>query len=1227
MRRWSIRTLGRGVLNGLRAAGRWVRNDARLTREHLRWLAPGNIYYRRKHAWRPLWSSFTLRRFIYAVLGLFAVTFWVLGIISFFKGRPWGPVLPWASDHCKTSGFGCNVVTQFIFTWAALFVGYWVFVAWRYRRVRRTYVSFAKERANELVETAGSIVGPVVGRDDLCDILQEDLRNPDSRQPHVLVGGLGIGKTAVLVQLTKLLAERGAVPVPIRLRDAKGKIDFLEMARRRFVDVLGFRLRSSAEAERVWHELRADDRVVVLADGLEEAFADDPTYDRDHRVRISINEAAEQRFPLIIASRPHEALRALNAAKIHLEPLSEEVALRYMEGSELHLDDPRLYWVIETAEVTETPLYLRIARELHAEGLLEYAYFDTRGADRVPLRTRLMKGWLDALVEGELEDTADIPLTEDQRKATVAHLEALACMGLRFDTQQLDLSKHWPLGESVAIAQQELIRAERALIEAEKQARKLRLEADRRLTRILEVREDTPRERDATVKAARAVTQAADAADDKVEAVRGVRDEARANVDTAIDNAAGDGGDGPPTEKGTDTRIAARLQFAVLEKLETLNANDSPTTEVLDMQAAASRGIQLRLVDHSANGVRFPHSIMQAFLGSRVFDSAFSVGVGNPYLRHGLIDPGREFLLALVMYARGRDPDDDPEQVVLREILLSLWNAAKGVQNDETRREVKLPPTKLLDVITTALEVALAIELAILHDGAVRREGPRIGNMADTLVDRWHEVQARDDAALSTKLNAIARLGDAARLLADEPDYDHEGNRGGLYECLYWISRQEDLYPVRLAAAQQVGRGGDAAWTEIRDAFDTTPPELPREDKWGKVLAYQGTEGRQRMAPGETTRTNTAPEEQPPPPHVEFDPATERRYALQGWLLPMLVRSIENKDKEAKLLDEASSQLAAWVTLAPSLPLTLEAALAQGFKHAANRRPRHSHEQVEARTRLQHHATTLIHRARFWYSRMSLLHSLCLLEIARVELPGHEAVDSHHEPLALVERWMRRASAAHVEAAQQDQQRQERPTPKEDHPFVRQAADMVLAALRTGRPERYIWIDESGVVSKIGSRSKRLRPHGKRTSWIPPSAGWIALDRRAKQLVADVQILLNLAERGDIAESREKRLWQTNQDKLPKCLSRERCDHLMPSQTVGMADIPDPGDECARRCPVELCPYPPRGDQPYRVELSEAFCRHQAALVRGIHRRATWQETSARELRRFWQQMEERSRK
>jgi hypothetical protein len=67
-----------------------------------------------------------------------------------------------------------------------------------------------------------------------------------------------------------------------------------------------------------------------------------------------------------------------------------------------------------------------------------------------------------------------------------------------------------------------------------------------------------------------------------------------------------------------------------------------------------------------------------------------------------------------------------------------------------------------------------------------------------------------------------------------------------------------------------------------------------------------------------------------------------------------------------------------------------------------------------------------------------------------------------------------------------------------------------------------------------------------------------------------------------------------------------------------------PGSHCTPGCLFELCPYPPKGEKSYRVELSEAFCRRQQALVsRSAVRRKTapWQEALPGDLRRFWGQM------
>ena len=55
-------------------------------------------------------------------------------------------------------------------------------------------------------------------------------------------------------------------------------------------------------------------------------------------------------------------------------------------------------------------------------------------------------------------------------------------------------------------------------------------------------------------------------------------------------------------------------------------------------------------------------------------------------------------------------------------------------------------------------------------------------------------------------------------------------------------------------------------------------------------------------------------------------------------------------------------------------------------------------------------------------------------------------------------------------------------------------------------------------------------------------------------------------------------------------------------------------------CRFGLCPYPPKGLQPYRSELNEAFCRGQQTLLSGwlTGLTAPWQ-TMPRHPGKWWQ--------
>jgi len=187
---------------------------------------------------------------------------------------------------------------------------------------------------------------------------------------------------------------------------------------------------------------------------------------------------------------------------------------------------------------------------------------------------------------------------------------------------------------------------------------------------------------------------------------------------------------------------------------------------------------------------------------------------------------------------------------------------------------------------------------------------------------------------------------------------------------------------------------------------------------------------------------------------------------------------------------------------------------------------------------------------------------------------------------------------------------------------VAEAWRLSVRALETGLPERYIWIDESGVVSRVGSSPARPGSRRKHNLWIPPSTGWTALNTRAQQLLADALLLLNLAERGG-PRDRDQRLQRTNRTYLPPCLAEDRSP-LDPHRPLGAAGGAAPGYNCKAGCEFSLCPYPSKGAQYHRQELNEAFCRRQQRLLTPWlfgARTAPWQEMSAAQLRRFWKEL------
>jgi len=1095
--------------------------------------------------WRRRQSRVTILEISSYIGALLLAVVVVWSIVAMFTGPG---ILTGINKSCNNNSVACGADVGFLIPLLSVAAATAIFLFYRLRRVTSPVVKRAKTKPQRVVETATPDIGQIVGRDQLCRVIMEDIRDSDTRRPHLLVGGVGAGKTAVLVRLTSLFAEHRAVPVPIRLRDATEGLNFREMAHTRFLAMAESSMLSADDAEKVWRQLSKDDKIIVIADGLEEALTEGTASvreDRDNLIRIAIHRARELRLPLIIASRPHDPLRGADATIMELEPLSEEAALEYIDPRRSKADARWLDWIVETAGLTELPLYLQITRQLFRTGRLDYlsaeraARVDIRSMDRSGLRVYLLNTWMKALFEGHL--VGGVPLKRNEREAAVEWLSALACIGL--------------LGDTIDVKYEDYYRG--------KPARQSELSP-------------------------------------------------------------------PPKYQEIDNAIRSFLEDKLPRRP--------------DIRLAVTWGDRLNLVEAHGEGLRFPHSIMQAYLASRFMSTALQ----DPRFRHDAEDrlrsPGREFLIALVLYARSVDSDREeqagshPEAASAeRPVAAAARSQAAGAsgagaatvtsmlpgpaQDSADRQTPSVSPSagatpssakaelgsdvgSIRDFLLSCAEKAtddvkkLDLYAATLEIDSFLKDS-RHPEIAQHVAHEWKDIRGRDQRTIDeAKLGLVFRFGDAVRAVTDRPD------RGlseidPAYGELLEMGRSELSYPIRLAIAQEIGAGGDEAFQVLRRPLHDALGNTRKNAAWPNGTAHSNGQS------GNTDKNRAL-----------------RERTLCAWLTPLLVGSVNGCS------DEARQELALWLERVGReqegdenyFHFSLEVALAQGFKYAANRRLHHPHALRATRDYLAEQALGMLKKARFWFTQLTLIHALCLWEMpdpstsqddknGRRGNGSNAAEKQPHQrganPDATVRHWLKVAKNG-------------------KHPFVAEAGKLAVEALKTEQPERFLWIDESGIVSSVGSWATQACEERKHHLWIPPSAGWAALDPRAQQLVADVLLLLNLAERGEEPNEIEQRLRRIENDDLPLCFTRNR-DPLDPRMTVGGL-YKAPGRNCTDGCEHKLCPYPPDGVQPYRSELSEAFCRRQQTVLRrGLT--APWQTIPRSNLRRFWEQMADRARR
>ncbi len=659
---------------------------------------------------------------------------------------------------------------------------------------------------------------------------------------------------------------------------------------------------------------------------------------------------------------------------------------------------------------------------------------------------------------------------------------------------------------------------------------------------------------------------------------------------------------------GLDDPISDKIADEVKRRLARIDQQAGRVTGVgtADVRLAAAWAARLELVELRGESVRFPHSLMQAYLGSRLLDTALQ----DPgYYRKALESPrpGREFLIALVLHSRAAagtgTAHPDRGQRVRTGLRLARRPNSPSTQNDSaglaflTQTAARRDDNKVLDMYAAALEI-----------DCVAGEPAHVA-IAEQIVANWPQIHAHDPRTLEEgKLGLVHRFGEAARRIDARRRTDGCPARPA-YQQLYAIGCLERSYPVQLAAAQEIGAGGDAAYQALEHVL-TAPCRTCEAERGGEA------EGKGSGHPSGPAGDNES----------------WRAWIISAWLAPMLAVPVDpaaSGPEHRELEGKARADLARWLRHTgydarrpgeEDLPISLEIALAQGFKYAANRRYPHADDAREARMYLAEQALEMLKGARYWFSQLTLIQALCLLNMSDGPKPPGDRYGAR--PEAIVQHWL---DVAGRERAGRDH----RPgAPGGLHPFVREASQLAVLALKTGHPQRYCWIDESGVVAQVGSRNTGASAgQHHRLLWIPPSAGWSALNGRAQRLVADVLLLLNLAERGEQPRDRERRLKRANRPDLPPCITGSRAS-LNPGRTVGTATSSAPGTTCVNGCAFELCPYPPKGVQP-RAEMSEAFCRRQQTLLTRRSpgpRTAPWQQMPPAQLTVFWAEMADRAR-
>jgi hypothetical protein len=131
--------------------------------------------------------------------------------------------------------------------------------------------------------------------------LSDEIINSRDTAVAVVKGRAGTGRTSFIVELTRHLAAREHIPIPVLAR-RDGSFNFEKLAKQKFYENIDLMTSSNEQADAIWHFARGSRAVVVLVDGLDKDVLERLKRDTHSRAADAIQRLQDNHVAVVLAT-------------------------------------------------------------------------------------------------------------------------------------------------------------------------------------------------------------------------------------------------------------------------------------------------------------------------------------------------------------------------------------------------------------------------------------------------------------------------------------------------------------------------------------------------------------------------------------------------------------------------------------------------------------------------------------------------------------------------------------------------------------------------------------------------------------------------------------------------------------------------------------------------------------------------------------------------------------